>query len=277
MLKNLIIVLFCSVSSICLTGCNIRTPEIRGLVLDEETKQPVEGAWVHATLELKTKTIQGDVYNDLSVDRPHTRTDKEGRFTIPRKKFKRPLPPQGFGTEVLAFRVGVSTADDRGGGSRYFGGDYQKHFGMGDGDLHEILRKNIVQLTIYIKPIIRTETEYFSHLQSLYSYCLSGRFGVERPSVESGCDEWELNYAILKHERYLEKYRDGVEKDVNTIIFDQLAYLYEKKGDLTKAIETLKKSLELIERSGLLKFEVWQRNKKAIESKINGLHKNLKR
>ena len=32
-----------------LMGCEIKTPEIRGVVLDEETKQPVEGAWVTAT------------------------------------------------------------------------------------------------------------------------------------------------------------------------------------------------------------------------------------
>src|SRR4030042_2148218 len=47
-----------------LMGCEPKTPEIRGVVLDEETKQPVE-AWVHGTLQLKTKTIQGDVQTVL--------------------------------------------------------------------------------------------------------------------------------------------------------------------------------------------------------------------
>ena len=258
-----------------LASCNIRTPEIKGVVLDEETKQPVEGAWVHAMLEIKTKTIQGEVNNVLSMDRPHTRTDKNGRFTILPKKFKKPLPPVGFGTEVLAFRIGASTVDDKGGGSRYFGGDYRKHFGEGDGDLHEILRKDIIELTVYVKPIVRTESEYFSHLQSLYNYCLMGRFSVEAPPAEGGCDEWELDFAIAKHEKYLERHREDIEKDANTAIFDQLAYLYERKKDYEKAIATLRKSLALIERRGLLKFDVWQRNKASIELKIDKLQKLL--
>ena len=29
-----------------LIGCEIKTPEIQGVVLDAETNQPVEGAWV---------------------------------------------------------------------------------------------------------------------------------------------------------------------------------------------------------------------------------------
>jgi hypothetical protein len=63
---------------------------------------------------------------------------------------------------------------------------------------------------------------------------------------------------------------------VNTVIFDHLAYLYEKKGDLNKAVEILKKSIALIERRGLLKFEVWQRNKREIEWRINELQKKLR-
>jgi tetratricopeptide (TPR) repeat protein len=112
-------------------------------------------------------------------------------------------------------------------------------------------------------------------LQGLYNYCLTGRFYVEVPPVEGGCDEWELNYAITKHERYLERYRDSIQKDVNTVIFDRLANLYEKKGDYRKAIETLRKIITIIEARGLSKFEVWQRNKRETEWKINELQKKL--
>ncbi len=62
MVKRLTLIL--SVALLFLvTGCNIKTPEIRGVVLDAETKQPVEGAWVTATLEFTAKTVAGDVYN----------------------------------------------------------------------------------------------------------------------------------------------------------------------------------------------------------------------
>ena len=242
-----------------LIGCNIRTPEIQGIVLDEETKQPVEGAWVTATLGIKTKTVAGDTHRYLSVEMPHTRTDKAGRFTIPSQRFKKPSFPFGFGTDVESFGVGASTVDDKGGSFSLMG----------------FLGKGKAEITIHIKPdhARDTEGEYFTYLQGLYNYCLKGRFYVEVPAVEGGCDEWELNYAIAKHEKYLEKYREHIEKEVNTVVFDHLAYLYEKKGDLNKAVETLKKSIALVERRGLLKFEVWQRNKKEIELQINGLQK----
>ncbi len=58
----------------------IRTPEIHGVVLDQETKQPIENAWITATLSLKIATIQGNVHVHPSVAPPHLRTNKEGRF-----------------------------------------------------------------------------------------------------------------------------------------------------------------------------------------------------
>jgi len=266
--------LFLGILLVCLLGCSIETPEIRGVVLDAETKQPVEGAWVHATIELNTKTVQGDVHNALSVDRPHTRTDKQGKFIVPSKKFKKPYPPLGFGTEVLSFRVGISTVDDKGGGVRYFGGYYKRDFGKGDGDLKEVLRRDVIELNIHIKPVERSESEYFHHLQSLYSYCLSGRFSVEAPAVEGGCDEWELDYAIAKHERYLEKNRilaeEGKSRGYGAAL-EQLAYLYEKKGDIKMAIKTLQDKVALIENRGLLKFPDWKRDKENLEQKIKKL------
>jgi hypothetical protein len=261
--KNVIIILL-GIVAVNLIGCSIKTPEIRGVVLDEETKHPVEGAWVSATIGVKTKTVGGDVGQVVSLDPPHTRTSREGRFVIPRKKLKKPSFPVSFGSEIDSLGIGARTVDDKCGGIDFKG---EK--------LKEFLKKAKWELTIYIKPIERNEIEYFSHLQSLYKYCLTGRFGIEVPPVEGGCDEWELDYVIAKHEKYLERYKDHVEKEVNTVIFDHLAYLYEKRGNFNKAIETLKRSIALIERKGLLKFEVWQRNKKEIEWKIEELHKNL--
>ena len=233
-------------------GCSIRTPEIRGVVLDEETRRPVEGAWVHATLELKTKTIQGNVYNVLSVDRPHTRTGRDGRFMIPSRRFNKPFPPVGFGTEVMSFGVSANTVDWRGGGL----------------EIKDLLGKEGIELVIQIRSAEKDdeekiisymkggvkrerameliEMEYFSSLQALYRYCNSGRFSVEVPPVEGGCDDWELDYAIAKHERYLGKYpKTEKTRSHYTIILEQLGHLYEKKGKLKKAIEYLKKAREI--------------------------------
>ncbi len=242
-----------------ITGCNIKTPEIIGVVLDEETKQPVEGAWVRATLEIKSKTIQGDVHPVLSVEKPHTRTNKEGSFVIPAKSFKKPLPPVGFGTEVESFDINAKTID-RIGGIQV--------------ELRDLSKKKI-EVRIYIRSIEKIyeeafqkylregitkeraseliEGDYFSSLQSLYRYCLTGRSSVEVPPVEGGCDEWELNYAIAKHERYLNKYKDpktivnppyGVSKFEKIIhysgVIQQLAYLYKKRGDNNQALKLFK-------------------------------------
>ena len=256
---------------ILLAGCSIRTPEIHGVVLDAETKQPVENAWIGASLELTTKTGGGNAHSALSLDKPHTRTDKQGRFVIPSKNINKPSFPFGFGTEVLAFGVGASTVDDKGGGVKYFGGYYRRDFGKGDGELSDILKKRKADLTIYIKHTERNESEYFHHLQSLYNYCITGRFSVEVPAVKEGCDAWELDYVIKKHERYLERYSDILEKRGYSTALDQLADLYERDSDFEMAIAIFQKSIDLMKKRGLLKFEVWQKNKAGIEHRINML------
>jgi tetratricopeptide (TPR) repeat protein len=258
MLKNLAIMILIALLFF-VTGCNIKTPEIRGMVLDAQTKQPVENAWVTATLGIKTKTVAGDTYSYLAVDPPHTRTDKSGRFIIPSKKFNKPFFPAGFGTTVESFGVGANTVDDR----------------SASVSLLRFLGKGKADVTIYLKPEERTESEYFSHLQALYNYCLTGRFFAEVPSVEGGCDAWELDYTINKYKRYLEKYRDDEESGYYNAL-SELAYLYNEKNDYEKAIEILTEQIVFIERHGLLKFKSWQKNRAEVENKITRLQQKLK-
>jgi len=190
----------------------------------------VEGAWVTATLGIKTKTVAGDTHSYLTVDPPHTRTDKNGKFVIPSRKFDKPSFPVGFGTTIETFGVGANTVDDR----------------SVSVSLIQFLGEGKANITIYLKPEERTESEYYSHLQALYNYCLTGRFFAEVPAVEGGCDAWELDYSIKKHEKYIgkfsetEKYRSHI-----SIIFEQLGLLYEKKGEYKNAIINLKKSREI--------------------------------
>ncbi len=264
MFKYLMVIAFL-ILTVTIIGCNITTPEIRGVVLDEETKQPVSEAWVSATLHIETKTIQGIVHKYLSVEQPHTRTDKDGRFVIPSRRFKKPPFPISFGTRVESLSVNASTIDDKSGG--FFLTGYEGKKG--------------VDITIYVKPWekgLSDEREYFSYIQALYNYCLTGRFGVEIPAVEGGCDEWELNFVIVKHERYLNKYKiiaEGGKARGYFATLDQLSELYEKKGDFKKAIEPLKEKLRLMEIRGLLRFQDWQRDKKDIEKRISDLQKKL--
>ena len=258
MVKGLTLILSVALL-ILVTGCNIKTPEIRGVVLDAETKQPVEGAWVTATLGIKTKTVAGDTHSYLSVDPPHTRTDKNGKFVIPSRKFDKPSFPVGLGTTVESFGVGANTVDDR----------------SASVSLIQFLGEGKANITIYLKPEERTESEYYSHLQALYNYCLTGRFFAEVPAVEGGCDAWELDFTITKYKRYLERYKDDEESGYFTAL-GELAYLYEKKNDYKKSIEILREQIFFIERHGFLKFKMWQRNKAEVEYKINRLQHKLR-
>ncbi len=231
-MKKIPIILFVLISFLLLSGCTIRTPQINGLVLDEETKQPVPEAWVSSMVTIKFATVAGDVTQYISVDKPHTRTNKDGKFDIPSITIEKPSFPLGLRTEVKYFGVDASTSDDRGGSI----------------SIVDALGKNKIDVTIYIKPEFANfiESEHFSALQALHNYCTTGRFAVEIPAVEGGCDDWELDYAIKKHERFLEKYNLSDEtRSHRSIILEQVGLLYEKKQNYEKAIEYLTKAKEI--------------------------------
>lgn len=272
MLKHLTIVVL-GFMLIGLTGCKLETPEVRGVVLDAETKEPVEGAWVTSDIEIKTKTVAGDVTSVLSVSPPHTRTDKQGRFIIPLKKFKRPLPPMGFGTEVRSFGVSARTADWRGGGL-----EIKDQLGASDKVdvtvyIRSVEKYEEEQIAAYIKEGVTKERaleimegERFSSLQALYNYCSTGRFNVEVPPVEGGCDDWELNYAITKHERYLERYKNYD----SWTLFEQLGYLYKRRGNYEKAVEAYKKAYTI-----MVKYD-WRVGRTYIKEEIERLQQKQK-
>jgi tetratricopeptide (TPR) repeat protein len=245
--------------------------------LDAETKQPVEDGWVQASMWITTKTVSGDVGKVISVEKPHTRTGKDGKFIIPSKELKKPPFPISFGIKVDKFEIVVATLNKS---------------GRTELDLKELDKKR-VEAIIFMEDLDKAwqkelkhippekflqekELREFSSLQAFYNYCLTGRFSAEAPSGSEGCDDWELEYIIKKHEKFLIDYQINIEQKGYSIIFDQLASLYEKKGDIKKAIEILKKSIALMERKGLLKFPEWQKNKENIERKIKVLSKKAK-
>jgi len=261
-----IMILFLGTMFLGITGCKLETPEIRGIVLDAETKEPVEGAWVSsASIGITTKTVAGDVGQVISIEPPHLRTDKDGRFIIPRRELKKPPFPVSFGSEVDEFTIGVVTIDK-----------------SGSLKLDPIeLNKRRIDIVIYVEGLEEVykkalshypperfeygkELSIFSGLQSLYNYCLTGRSSIEiHIEPPGGCDEWELNFAITEHERYLERYSKEFEKELekhkqglikdyrdNIIIhyggiLEQLGELYERKGEYAIAIENLKKAREI--------------------------------
>jgi hypothetical protein len=245
-----------AIALLLVAGCSITTPEISGVAIDSETGKPAENAWITAILSLKTLTVQGDTYNHPSVAPPHLRTDKDGRFVIPPAKFNKPTFPIGFGTEAVGFKVWAETIDDK----------------KGETDLTQSLQQKRVEVIVQVKQAKMTDAEYSAYLQSLYRYCTMGRSGVEVPPVKAGCDEWELGYAIKKHERFVARLTDLRDMDqriryVGTM--KQLAYLYKQKGSFQEALKTFVFLLDFDKRRNM---DLWL---KEYESQIGELRQKL--
>lgn len=271
MFRNLMIFI-AGILSIGLIGCDLKTPEIRGVVLDAETKQPVE-AWVHATIWVNIKTLAGSTGKVISLDQPHTRSDKSGKFSIPQKEIAKPPFPMGFGTKVDKFTIGAATIDK----------GVQIEMNVKE------LEKGKIEVTLYLEDLEKAwqkelkhippekfyqekEMREFSSLQSLYNYCFTGRFSVETPTADGGCDDWELSYVITKHERFFEKLKEikTIEQETHySGTLKRLAYLYKKKGDYKKALETFKKVKAYEEKRGV---NLWL---KELTNQINEIEKLL--
>jgi hypothetical protein len=254
-----------------LLGCSVSTPEIRGLVLDADSKQPVAEAWINATLGLTIQTIGGRSDIVLRVDPSHARTDQNGKFTLPSKSFNVPPFPLAWDTEPYEFLLRADTIDDRTGGLTYVGGFLKKSAGKGDGDLKRFLRQDLAEVTIFLKPIENFDEEYISSLQELYHYCFWGRFLVEVPPVEGGCDQWELNYAIAKDEGFLKRLgepKSGKQRNYYAATMKRLGYLLKKKGEYDRALEIF---IALREFDKRINMNLWLKEYEVQINELQGL------
>jgi hypothetical protein len=221
------------------------TPYIRGVVIDKETKKPVENAWVMAVAGTTTLTVAGDVSSYHLITRPHTRTDKNGRFSIPPRMFFSFPPPLTFGMYKSELQIDIYAP----GGKR------------GAVDVIEVKRaipnpvpqdeeasisawpivKNaFLSVFVPVKNISMTQEQIKKELGWLGTYCDSGRYYFARPFIEGGCDSWELGYLIDKVELLQAKLtnpKNASEIAEHSNGLQMLAYLYKRKGDYRKALE----------------------------------------
>jgi hypothetical protein len=242
-------------SLMILSGCDIKTPEIHGVVLDAETKQPVPDAWIQFTIGVKTKNISGGSGIILRVEPPHTRTDKDGKFFIPSKKFDPSIFP-GFSPEIDRYGLIAETIDDRIGGigsdlRNYVVGKPVREYETKYGFLYPLFSKFDVTILIRKKEYLNDYEEYFKYLQGLYGYCFYGRVTIEVPPVQGGCDDWELNYVIVKHDRFLEMLNDPKtieEQSYYRGTLKDLAYLYKKQKKYRKSLEMFNRAKDFDEK-----------------------------
>jgi len=245
MRKNVMIV-FLGILLIGITACNIKTPEIRGVVLDAETKQPVENAWVTATLEVYSKTVAGDVHQSLFVGK--TWTDKEGKFLLPSKEFKKPSFPVSFGNKAESLNIGARAVSSKG------------YISNGIG-LKEL--KKDTEILLYLNPP-KDEEYYRLALGGLYDYILTGRLGVSVPPVSEKERLDILDLAIEAYKKFLEIYGDS------SNVLRDMGYLYKKRGDYKIALETFKRVKDFDKKHGITLWE------KEYEMQINELQQKIK-
>jgi hypothetical protein len=93
----------------------VATPYIKGVVVDATTKKPVENAWVIVAAGTIYSNIAGGMEDTREISSPHTRTDKNGVFTVrPKIFFSIPFPPPlGFGMYAGHITAMVRAADGR--------------------------------------------------------------------------------------------------------------------------------------------------------------------
>lgn len=253
MLKNLMFVGL-GILLIGLTACNIKTPEIRGVVLDAETKQPVENAWVTATLEVYSKTVAGDVHQSLFVGK--TWTDKEGKFVLPSKDFKKPSFPVSFGSKVESLNIGARAVSSKGYISEGIG---LKEF------------KEVSEIKLFLKPPKDAEY-YFLALQGLYTYLDTGRIGVSIPPVPEAERIEVMDIAIGAHESYLKFHKNPKTSDETSHyanVLYSLGYLYKKKRDYRNALHIFTKAKEFEKNLGV------DLRQKEYDNQINELQRLL--
>lgn len=236
-------------------------PEINGIVLDAVTREPIKEGWVMASIGINVRTVAGDVGQVVEVAPAHLRTDGAGRFRIPSKVIEIPPFPVTFGREVENLIITVWTLDQRGviklGVDRLKG--RRVEVVIYAEDVEELMNRKLADLPVEKREMERLRSE-FSSLQSLYEYCETGRFGIEVPAVDGGCDEWELNYAIKRHERFLAKYKGPKTRDQKlyySAIKSQLGYLLRKKGDYLSALRIFQELKEFDEER---KVKLWLRD-----------------
>jgi hypothetical protein len=203
------------------------TPSVKGVVIDSETKKPIENAWVIVTVNSSTATIAGDVGNTDFLSQPHLRTDKEGRFKISKHLYIAGLPPLSFGRTTSRLRAIVRVADGR----------------RAEVDLSKDLKKWSLNATIPVSYQKKRGEERFRELQNLYHYCIEGAFLLVGPPVAGGCDKWELDYMIAELEKYIKDVSkpNNLSEETNyPICLYYLALLYERRTDFEMALTAFK-------------------------------------
>jgi len=223
---------------------SVITPYIRGVVIDKETKKPLENAWIMAVAGTTTLTVAGDVSSYHLITRPHTRTDKNGRFSIlPRIFFSFP-PPLTFGMSTFELRIDIYAPGGKRGAVEVIEAKRAIPSPVSQDEeatitAWPIVNRVLVGVCAPVKNVSMTQSQMTEELGWLSTYCNTGRYYFARPFVERGCDSFEADYVISELLKVVESIGTLQDIDQRTYYAGALASLgrlYKKKGDYQKAI-----------------------------------------
>jgi len=199
----------------------VLTPFIRGVVVDDTTKQPVENAWVMATASIASRTVAGDVGGTYAISRRHLRTGKDGVFYIFPKLYLSFPTPYTFGTMKKNLNLTVRVMDGK----------------RAEPNLTNDWWKRFILITVPVLKAGRTEEQLHYDLSYLSGYCVNGMRIQGNVEV---CDMWELEYTIAEHERYIKALEKDASKKTEASLWwnrKNLAYLYIRKNEYRKALD----------------------------------------
>jgi tetratricopeptide (TPR) repeat protein len=238
-------------------GCSstVTTPAIEGTVIDKVTKQPVENAWIMAIAEVITHNPGGANSNYYLLTKPHTKTDKEGRFSIPS------FSTGGNGTELAQLKIDIYAPEDKRGvicikklrQSPSCGPVYQDETAIIQPSESLDEKKLVINIPIKNEKLtIKQRDEEFGWL---FRYCNEdGRYYYAVPAIQNGCTDTEMGYLISANERFLQevkKPRNVVEEGYYARALGRLSALYEKKGNYIKAHDYFLTAIDFDKKRGL--------------------------
>jgi len=202
----------------------VLTPFIRGVVVDDTTKQPVENAWVMATASIGTRTIAGDVGGARAISHRHLRTGKDGVFYIFPKLYLSFPTPYTFGNMKKSLNLTVRVMDGK----------------RAEVNLTKSWWRRFILLPVAVRYERRSETQLHAELSNLSGYCI---YGVREKTKIKVCDNWELEYTIKQNEAFLKMITEPIDVHqrvyYSATLYD-LGKLYKRKGELAKALDLFK-------------------------------------
>lgn len=227
-----IIIFLCAMVFLYFALYTVLTPSIRGVVFDEITAKPVEDAWVIATAFTGVISLAGSGGgNTYLITSRHTRTDKNGAFSIPPRFFFGIPTPLDFAKTRGNCTISVRVSDGR----------------RAEVDVHPDWWKKIISLDIPVGPKVRNVEEVRSDLNKLVSYCLSGSYApIYSPYTSTACDKWEMAFVIAEQEkllRLLSNLKDEIDRKVYyPRALYTLALLHKHNGEYGKALQLARKA-----------------------------------